>query len=163
MSDVRSHALAVVEGVAARLGLEVVEVEWTKSRGRNLLRIFIDRPGSRVGVDDCSTFSERIGPLLDREAGVPGPYDLEVSSPGIERPLVKPADFARFTGSMVRLRTKRPMGDRRNFAGKLIRADTEAITLVTESGEAVLRYEDIEKARLMLPPEQFDRLLKGGA
>src|ERR1700751_5868219 len=109
----------IVERVAASSGLEVVEVELRGGGKACMLRIFIDKEGG-VTHDDCSNFSREVGIIFDVEDAVPGgTYTLEVSSPGLDRKLVKSRDYMRFTGSLVKLTTRDPIAGNRHFEGRL--------------------------------------------
>ena len=109
----------IVERVAASSGLEVVEVELRGGGKARMLRIFIDKPGG-VTHDDCSNFSREVGTIFDVEDAVPGgSYTLEVSSPGLDRKLSKPAEFERFSGSLVKMMTREPINGNRYFEGRL--------------------------------------------
>jgi ribosome maturation factor RimP len=113
------HVRGVAERVAASHGLEVVDVEFRGGGKSRMLRLFIDKAGG-VTHEDCALVSREVGTILDVEDAVPGgSYLLEVSSPGIDRKLVKPADYQRFTGSRVRLATREPIDGGRHFEGKL--------------------------------------------
>src|SRR5271165_6981601 len=115
----------IAERVAASSGLEVVEVEFLGGGKARLLRVFLDKPAAGTdplaGVthEDCARFSREFGTILDVEDVMPGSYTLEVSSPGLDRKLIKAADFARFTGSRVKLTTRQPVNNNRNFEGRL--------------------------------------------
>jgi ribosome maturation factor RimP len=109
----------IVERVAASSGLEVVEVEFRGGGKARMLRIFIDKP-SGVTHEDCANLSREVGTILDVEDTIPGgAYLLEVSSPGLDRKLSRPADFERFTGSLVKLTTRDPVNGGRHFEGRL--------------------------------------------
>src|SRR5215471_730029 len=109
----------IVDRVAVASGLEVVDVELQGGGKARMLRIFIDKPGG-VTHDDCSNFSREIGTIFDVEDAVPGgSYTLEVSSPGLDRKLTKPAEFERFSGSLVKLMTRNPINGTRHFEGRL--------------------------------------------
>src|SRR6266496_3573706 len=109
------HIRAITERVAASLGLEVVEIELRGGGKSRMLRIFIDKPGG-VTHEDCASLSREVGTILDVEDVVGGGrYVLEVSSPGLDRKLVKPADYQRFTGSRVKLTLREPLQGSRHF------------------------------------------------
>ena len=109
----------IAERVAASSGLELVEVELHGGGKSRMLRIFIDKPGG-VTHEDCSSFSREVGTIFDVEDAVPGgSYLLEVSSPGLDRKLLKPDDYERFTGSLVKLMTREPINGNRHFEGRL--------------------------------------------
>ena len=100
-------------------GLEVVDIELLGGGRARMLRIFIDKPAG-VTHEDCSSFSREVGTIFDVEDAVPGSsYLLEVSSPGLDRKLSKPADYQRFTGSLVKLMTRDPVNGNRHFEGRL--------------------------------------------
>src|ERR1700757_3144104 len=108
-----------VERVAASNGLEVVEVDFRGGGKSRMLRVFIDKPGG-VTHEDCARFSREFGTILDVEDAIPGAsYVLEVSSPGLDRKLSRPADFERFVGSRVKLMTRQPVNGNRHLEGRL--------------------------------------------
>src|SRR5438270_6643599 len=109
----------IAERVAASSGLEVVEVELRGGGKARMLRIVIDKPAG-VTHEDCANLSREVGTILDVEDAVPGgSYTLEVSSPGLDRKLVRPVDYERFTGSRVKLTTYQPVNGNRHFEGRL--------------------------------------------
>jgi ribosome maturation factor RimP len=108
----------ICERVAADFGLEVVEVELKGGGKARTLRIYLDKPGG-VTLDDCATVSREVGTILDVEDVITGQYTLEVSSPGLDRKLLKAADYERFTGSLVKLQTRDAINGSRNFQGRL--------------------------------------------
>jgi ribosome maturation factor RimP len=111
--------------VAASNGLEVLDIEFLGGGKARMLRVFLDKPAAGTdplaGVThaDCANFSREFGTILDVEDVMPGSYTLEVSSPGLDRKLVKAADFTRFTGSRMKLTTRQPVNNNRNFEGRL--------------------------------------------
>ena len=115
----------IAERVAASSGLEVVEVEILGGGKARMLRVFLDKPAagaeplSGVTHGDCANFSREFGTILDVEDVMPGSYTLEISSPGLDRRLIKPADFSRFTGSRLKLTTRQPVDNNRHFEGRL--------------------------------------------
>jgi ribosome maturation factor RimP len=138
--DLQSLVEPVVEGA----GLELVEVVFHGGRG-GVLRVTVDREGG-VDLDAIAEVSERISRRLDLEGFNPGPYTLEVSSPGVERPLRQPEEFARHVGSKVKLRTHGPQGER-SVVGTIVGTDQEALTLATEGGVETVRFSDVAAAR----------------
>jgi ribosome maturation factor RimP len=119
----------IAERVAASSGLEIVEVEILGGGKARMLRVFLDKPAAgtdppaglpeSVTHEDCARFSREFGTILDVEDVMPGSYTLEVSSPGLDRKLIKAADFARFTGSRMKLTTRQPVDNNRHFEGRL--------------------------------------------
>lgn len=134
----------LIEQTAEGLGYELVDFE-TSPRGR-LMRIFIDSPNG-ITVDDCAMVSNQLVRVFEVENV---DYDrLEVSSPGLDRALKKPADFERFAGQDVQVRLSMPVANQRNFAGVLQGLKDGVVTLETEKGSMEIPFEDIEKARLV--------------
>jgi ribosome maturation factor RimP len=116
---------SIADRVAASSGLEVLDLEFLGGGKARMLRVFLDKPAAGndpiAGVthEDCANFSREFGTILDVEDVMPGTYTLEVSSPGMDRKLVKAADFTRFTGSRVKLTTRQPVNNNRHFEGRL--------------------------------------------
>ena len=103
------HIRAIADRVAAALGVEIVEIELRGAGKARMLRVFIDKPDG-VTHEDCANLSREVGTILDVEDVIPGAsYTLEVSSPGLDRKLSRPADFERFIGSLVKLTTHQPV------------------------------------------------------
>jgi ribosome maturation factor RimP len=133
------HVRAIVERVAASLGLEVVEIELRGGGKARMLRVFIDRPEG-VTHEDCANVSREVGTILDIEDAMPGgSYVLEVSSPGLDRKLFRPADFERFQGSRVKLTTKDPVNGNRHFEGRLDHFEGGRLTLDLAEGRRKFR------------------------
>lgn len=143
----RDELVKLLEPTIEGLGYELSDLE-AKFGGQNgFLRIFIDREDG-VGLDDCEKVSRAVSALLDVEDPVPGQYNLEVSSPGADRTLTKPAHFERFTGEMVKVQTRFPIDGRRRFRGKLIAANEENIVLEVDGVTHTLTLATIDTARL---------------
>ncbi|MDR2689692.1 MAG: ribosome maturation factor RimP [Azoarcus sp.] len=135
---------ALIEQAVTGLGFELVVVE-RSPRGR-LIRVFIDIERG-VTVDDCVMVSNQLTRLFEVENV---DYDrLEVSSPGLDRPLIKPADFERFAGREIRLRTALPVGEQRNFTGVLQGLREGAVVVDTDQGELVVPFDELDRARLV--------------
>jgi len=115
----------IAERVASSSGLEIVEIEFLGGGKARMLRVFLDKasagtdPLAGVTHEDCANFSREFGTILDVEDVMPGSYTLEVSSPGLDRRLIKAADFTRFTGSRLKLTTWQPVENNRHFEGRL--------------------------------------------
>lgn len=138
----------VIERVAAREGLELVHWETAGPRNNFVLRIYIDKPGG-VSHGDCEAVSNQVGTLLDVEDLIANRYVLEVSSPGIERGLYKRADYERFAGSRLKLRTFEPIDGQRNFRGKLLGLVGGNISFEADGqGQLEIPYEQIAKANI---------------
>lgn len=138
----------VIERVAAREGLELVHWEAVGPRNNFVLRIYIDKPGG-VTHGDCEAVSSQVGTLLDVEDLIANRYVLEVSSPGIERGLYKRADYERFAGSRIKLRTSEPIDGQRNFRGTLIGLVGDYVNFEADGrGQLEIPYEQIVKANI---------------
>ncbi len=119
----------IAERVASDSGLEIVEIDLRGGGKSRMLRVFIDKPDG-VTHEDCANFSREFGTIVDVEDAVPGgSYLLEVSSPGLDRKLSKPADYQRFQGSLVKLMTFEPVNGNRQFEGRLQSFDNGKLTL----------------------------------
>lgn len=147
----RERLVDLMAPVVNGLGYELVGIEFDGHQ--RVLRIYIDRPEG-ITLDDCSKVSYQLSGVLDVEDPIPGRYQLEVSSPGMDRPLFDPEHFERFKGGMARLQLVKPLEGRRKFKARLLGMDGDCVLI--EEGETVLRipFESIDKARLA--PE-FDK------
>lgn len=131
-----------------RLGFELADLE-VKLGGRNgVVRLFIDQPAG-VTLDDCEKVSLAVSALLDVEDPVPGHYDLEVSSPGLNRKLTKPEHFTRFAGELVKVEMRFPIEGRKRFRGELKAADSENIEVEVDGVLYSLPLATIDTARLV--------------
>jgi ribosome maturation factor RimP len=145
--EIRITELA--EQVAASMGMEVVLVEIKGEGSHSVVRAFIDQPGG-ISLDDCERFSRRFSVSLDVEDWIPFSYVLEVSSPGVNRPLVKDADFRRFCGKNAKVRTRLPIEGQRNFKGKIVIVNEGRLELEIAPGKHIeIALTDIEKASLI--------------
>ena len=159
----------IADRVAASSGLEIVDIEFLGGGKARMLRVFLDKsaagtdPLAGVTHEDCAHFSREFGTILDVEDVMPGSYTLEVSSPGLDRKLVKAADFTRFTGSRVKLTTRQPVNNNRHFEGRLEKFDDGRLTVDLsvashksrkKMGEAAgqkieIEFANVEKANLV--------------
>ncbi len=141
---------SMAERVAVSEGLALVDVELKGGRTNQLLRIYIDKP-SGISHADCQNVSEQMSALLDVEDPFPGPYTLEVSSPGLERKLAKASDYEYFTGRRARLVLREPLEDQRVLEGRLAGFDRGRVRLEVNEGKVCeLELANIAKARLVL-------------
>ena len=149
MAELERDAIGkIIERVAAREGLELVHWEMVGPRNNFVLRIYIDKPGG-VNHGDCETVSNQVGTLLDVEDLIANRYTLEVSSPGIERGLYKRADYERFAGNRVKIKTFAPINGQRNFRGALLGISDDTVSIDTDSaGRIEIPYEQIAKANI---------------
>jgi len=140
--------VAVVEPVVTGLGYEFVGAEFGQGEGGQTLRIYIDASDG-VDVDDCARVSRQADAALDVEDVVPGAYVLEVSSPGIDRPLFDEAQFAAQIGEEVRVRLVSGIDGRRNYKGRLVAVADGAATVEVDGVDHVLTLADVEQAHLI--------------
>lgn len=145
----------IAERVTASQGLELVEVEYRGGGKSRMLRLYIDKPGG-VTHEDCALVSREIGTILDVEDAVPGgPYLLEVSSPGLDRKLIKAADYERFAGSRVRLTTREAVEGNRHVEGRLqgLREGRVAVEIAggkkTPARMVEIEFGNVERAHLV--------------
>jgi len=149
----QTHLWELFEPVVSGMGFDLIEIEHFPNPKHGVLRLFIDKPvGSEVEgivIEDCSAVSRQISALIDVEDPIKGKFNLEVSSPGLDRPLRRLQDFQRFTGSQVKLKTVMPMDGQRNFKGRLLKASEESVVIETDSEELTLPMSAIDKARIV--------------
>ncbi|VAW70899.1 Bacterial ribosome SSU maturation protein RimP [hydrothermal vent metagenome] len=140
---------SIIEPVVEGLGYEVVDIEFKPHPTNGLLRVYIDREGG-ILLEDCSAVSRQISSVLDVEDPVPGQYNLEISSPGTDRPLRKIADFERFAGEQVKIKLTLPtLEGQRNFTGRLKGMQGEEVILEMDGETHYLLLSSIDKARLV--------------
>ena len=128
-------------------GLELIQVEYQRESHGRILRLYVDKPDG-INLDDCIVVSRQMGDILDVHLEDVGPYSLEVTSPGPERPLAKKQDFAKFKGNRVKIKTDQPLNGRKNFKGVLLGISGDEVSLQIEDKIITIEYADILKARL---------------
>ena len=149
MADTENTLRDRLKAVVTTMGYEFVGYELQRQGQGSVLRIYIDREQG-ITLDDCSTVSHQISAMLDVEDPIQGEYNLEISSPGLDRPLFEVAQYKKFIGNRIKVRTYNPLDNRRNFVGVLQQVDeTNDIHLLTDAGEVVLPFSSIEKAKIV--------------
>jgi ribosome maturation factor RimP len=149
VDQVREVALPILDS----MGIELVELEFRKEGPGMVLRLFIDKPGG-ILLDDCSAVSRELSEILDVEEIIPVEYNLEVSSPGLNRPLTKPADYDRYVGKLVKVRTYEMIADaagnrRKTFLGQLEELKDGIIHIRLKEGQsAAIPFDKVAKANL---------------
>ena len=140
----------IAERVANSEGLELVDVEFLGRGPRAVLRIFLDKPGG-ITVEDCQNVSHQVGTILDVEDFIHQGYTLEVSSPGLDRKLLKPSDYQHFAGRLVKLVLRKTSPGPRRIQGRLLGIDEDKVQVDPGDGQVVqFDYDDIEKANLVV-------------
>jgi len=147
-AGIEDRIIALASPVAEGFGLELVDVTFTSEFGRRILRICIDKPGG-VTVEDCEKVSRELGTVLDVEDPIPQNYNLEVSSPGLDRPLKTEKDFARFSGKRARIRSKEPIDGRRNFKATIDSVSNGEVSVTDFDGRKfTIAISNIDRAKL---------------
>ena len=145
--EVAAQVMRLAEPLCESEGIELVHVEHQLEQSGRTLRLYIDKPGG-VTLDDCAAISRQLGDILDVNLEAGGFYHLEVSSPGPERPLGKKQDYERFKGKTVKIRTLRPVNDRRSFRGVLMGVTQDVVTVVVNGEKIDIPFAEIARGRL---------------
>ena len=144
---------ATIEEIVTKItdehGFEMVDVEYVKEGAEWYLRLYIDKENGAVELDDCENMSRTIGDLLDKKDPIEQAYRLEVSSPGIERPLKRMKDFVRFKGEKVRVRTFSPIDGTKEFVGVLGEVDDNDLILMLDAVQKILPRDKISRVNLV--------------
>lgn len=141
--------MKLLEPTVNGLGYELADLEFRQGRGGSLLRLFIDRENDGISVDDCELVSRQVSGILDVEDPIGGNYRLEVSSPGLDRRLTKPAHFARFAGAEVQVQLCRSIEGRRRIRGVLLERSNTAISVRDDDKVWQLALADVDSVRLL--------------
>ena len=164
---VSARVATIAEPVIEQLGYRLVRVKVSAADGCTV-QIMVERPDGTMVVEDCETVSRALSPVLDMADPIDKAYRLEVSSPGIDRPLVRKSDFDRYAGHLVKIETEIPIAGRKRFRGLLIGTEGEAARIRqddTEAGEAaeiLLPIEEMSEAKLVLTDELVTESLRRG-
>ncbi len=153
-STIITRVGGLIKPILDDLGLELVLIEYLSIQGRWTLRIFIDKD-SGVTLDDCSVASREIGDVLDVNETLSHGYVLEVSSPGLDRPLTREKDYICSIGKKIRVKTGIPINGSRNLKGMLRFVDSDRLELETEKGMISIPFQIIQKANLIYEPEDI--------
>ena len=139
---------ALLEPLVESLGYELVCLELLGSGSNALLRLYIDGPQG-IGLEDCERVSREVSATMDVANPISGSYRLEVSSPGLDRPLAKPEHFQRYAGRQAKVQMRMPIEGRRRFAGRLLGLEQDEIVIEVDGSSFRLPLEQVEKARLV--------------
>jgi len=148
MKDFLIQVCNIVEPVCESEGMELVHVEYQKEPAGRILRLYIDKPGG-VALEDCAAISRQVSDLLDIYMKGKDSYHLEVSSPGMNRPLGRVKDFNRFKGYSVRIKSLQPINGQKNFKGTLMGIEDSWVKIMVNDQAVAINIEDIFKARLI--------------
>lgn len=130
-------------------GLLLWGLEFVPGARQSLLRVYIDVEGRAVGIEDCERVSHELSALLDVHDPIPGHYNLEVSSPGLDRPLFEAAHFARFLGEQARVSLLAPVDGRRRLKGRIVQVEGDRVTIDDAAGACTVSMSNVQKARLV--------------
>ena len=148
-TDVDGQIWTLTQEVVSDLGYELVDIELTGNRSQLVMRVYIEKSGGGILLSDCVVVSRNLGERLDEEDVIDNSYRLEISSPGIERPLRKIQDYERYVGHRVRIRLKGRLKGKRKIAGKLDEVEDNLVRIISQNGEKVsFSLADIAKANL---------------
>jgi ribosome maturation factor RimP len=150
---IEERVRTIADEVLAKLGIDLVDAEYQREPGGTVLRLFIDRDGG-VSLDDCQTASRTLEPVFETQGVdelIPGPYNLEVSSPGLFRPLKRPRDYQRAIGRRIKVRTFKAVDERKIFVGFLDRVGEDHFFV--KDGEVLIQIDLSNVAKANLEPE----------
>lgn len=148
LSKVVGVVIERISPIVEELGYELVDVEYKREGHNWFLRVFIDAEQG-ITLDDCQTVSRKLDKLLDEWDIIPFAYFLEVSSPGLERPIKKQSDYTRFKGRNVKVKTREAIDGRKNFSGEIVGIDNDIIILNMDEGVANIPFDQITSAKLV--------------
>ena len=149
MAAADSKIRQLLQPIVEALGCELWGIDLQSGAKTKLLRVFIDRDNDLIGIEDCEKVSRQASSILDVEGVINGEYILEVSSPGMDRPLYELGHYKKFVGEDISLRLRFPYEGRRNFKGRLTGVDGDEIILVAADHEFLFPVEGIEKANVV--------------
>ncbi|MFO7953068.1 MAG: ribosome maturation factor RimP [Bacillota bacterium] len=159
--DIKDKLIELIEPLLENRGFELIRLEYVPGK-QGHLHLYIDHEGG-ITIDQCEIVSNAVSDLLDYQDPISHTYTLEVSSPGLERPLTKKKHFERFVGKKVKIKTTEPLDGRKKFSGELKKTGEDSIFVKLEEGfEAEIPLDKIEKANLWYTKAEKDRLAKGG-
>lgn len=156
--SVREDLNRLIRPAVEAMGFEFVGLEYLSNPKNRLVRIYIDRQPEGIDVEDCADVSNEVSALLDVEDPVSGQYSLEVSSPGVERPLFEPEHFRRFAGETAVVHLHAPLEGRRKLVGPIVEVDDAGVTIDVDGARFEASFDDIRRAHLK---PDMDALLSG--
>ena len=148
LSQLEKKLTQMLDAPVAALGFELVGIEFIRAGKHSTLRVYIDSPEG-VEIEDCADVSRQVSAVLDVEDPITNEYNLEVSSPGMDRPLFKPAHYEQVLAQVITVKLQMPQDDRRNFKGVLESCDERSFTMVVDNEKFELAYDNVLKANLV--------------
>lgn len=148
MTKLEQDLVTMLSPAVEMLGFELHGLEFVQAGRHSTLRVYIDHDAG-ITVDNCADVSRQVSAILDVEDPITNEYDLEVSSPGVDRPLFKQDHYEKAQGEEVRVRTKLPQDGRRNFKGDLVSVSSDMITLSADGAEHMIMLSNIERANII--------------
>jgi ribosome maturation factor RimP len=145
--EIVDRVRGIVDSILSNEGMELVEIEYRRESKGWVLRLYIDKAGG-VTLDDCTHISQEVGRSLDVENFIAIPYTLEVSSPGLTRPLKKEKDFMKYRNQIIKVKTINPIENRRQFKGKLLGISENRIEIEMDGGVFQIPLSNVAKANL---------------
>jgi ribosome maturation factor RimP len=155
--EIVDRVSVIADPILSNEGMELVEIEYRRESKGWVLRLYIDKEGG-VTLDDCTRISQEVGRILDVEDFISTPYTLEVSSPGLARPLKNEKDFMKYRNHMIKVKTIDPIENRRQFKGKLLGITENRIEIAMDGGVFQILLSNVAKANLEI---DWDMLRKG--
>uniref|UniRef100_A0A7C5V3L4 Ribosome maturation factor RimP n=1 Tax=Caldicellulosiruptor owensensis TaxID=55205 RepID=A0A7C5V3L4_9FIRM len=149
MSKITKKVEELVKPILERYGFDLVDIEFKKEGKSHFLRVYIDKPGG-ITIDDCQLVSEELSDKLDIADPIPFSYYLEVSSPGVDRPLVTDRDFIRNKGRVVDVFLKQPFLNRTKITGELVEKNEKSLVLIVDKEKIDIPVENIKKVKLAI-------------
>jgi ribosome maturation factor RimP len=148
LATLEQRLTELLDAPIVALGFELWGIEFIRAGKHSTLRIYIDHANG-ISVDDCSEVSHQVSALLDVEDPITTEYYLEVSSPGMDRPLLKPEHFARYIGQLATVTLRMAVNNRRKYKGTIKQVDREMITVITDGRDEILAFANIQQANLI--------------
>jgi ribosome maturation factor RimP len=152
--EILDRVRVIADPILSNQGMELVELEYRREGKGWVLRLYIDKEGG-VTVEDCSRASQEVGRSLDVEDFISTPYTLEVSSPGLTRPLKSERDFIKYRNRLIKLKTIEPIENRRQFKGKLLGVSENRIEIEVDGGVFQIPLSNVAKANLEIDRDVF--------
>lgn len=146
--SIEKRVFDLLSPVVVEEGVFLYDVEWTHDMGRKILRVYIDKEGEPINLDDCTRVSHAVEDLLEVKGQIESAYDLEVSSPGLNRPLRNKGHFEKVLGKVVKIKTQKPIEGRQNYKGVALEVNDETVLVKIDGKDYSVPLKEIKKAHL---------------